>query len=183
MGQKLVRFGQLGQRDLIKTSRKRCMKWGRNGRLRGAMGGMGHVVWWIGLIFRLLTCPGAAGKKSTGLLSVHQTPHHHPRAWSRRYAPRGSSASQPPVVFRPCPLPPVGGWGRLGASSWPQIRRWDRRRCPMQISGGPLGGPEVRWVLSVGWCPSKRVVVIHCARPYTALGGVISYHNACPAGA
>jgi hypothetical protein len=22
--------------------------------------------------------------------------------------------------------------------------------------------------LSVGWCPSKRVVVIHCARPYTA---------------
>ncbi len=30
------------------------------------------------------------------------------------------------------------------------------------------GGPEIRWILSVGWCPSKRVVVIHCARPYTA---------------
>jgi hypothetical protein len=27
----------------------------------------------------------------------------------------------------------------------------------------------MRWILSVGrWCPSKRVVVIHCARPYTA---------------
>jgi hypothetical protein len=64
-------------------------------------------------------------------------------------------------------VPPVGGWGRLGASSWPQIRRWDRRRCHMRISG-PLGGPEIRWVLSVGWCPSKRVVVIYYARPYTA---------------
>jgi hypothetical protein len=58
-------------------------------------------------------------------------------------------------------LPPVGGWGRLGASSWPRIRRWDRRRCCRRISGPP-GGPEIRWVLSVGWCPSKRVVVIHC---------------------
>jgi hypothetical protein len=59
--------------------------------------------------------------------------------------------------------PPVGGWGRLGASSWPQIRH-------MWSSGPPShrGGAEIRWGLSVGWCPSKRVVVIHCARPYTA---------------
>jgi hypothetical protein len=40
MGQKMVCFGGLGGRDLVKASRKRCMKWGRNGRLRGAMGGM-----------------------------------------------------------------------------------------------------------------------------------------------
>ena len=34
------------------------------------------------------------------------------------------------VVFRIPSVPPVGDWGRLGrASSWPQIRRWDRRRC------------------------------------------------------
>jgi hypothetical protein len=74
--------------------------------------------------------------------------------------------TQPPVVFRPYP-PWVVGAGSLGASSWPQIRRWDRRRCCRRISGPP-GGPETRWILSVGWCPSKRVVVIHCARPYTA---------------
>jgi hypothetical protein len=64
-------------------------------------------------------------------------------------------------------IPPVGGWVRLGASSWPKIRRWDRRQCCWRISG-PLGGPEIRWILPVGWCPSKRVVVIHYARPYTA---------------
>jgi hypothetical protein len=93
-----------------------------------------------------------------------------PHARGQSGTTRGSSASQPPVVFRP--YPPVGGsrrggWGRLGASSWPQIRRWDRRRCCWRISGPP-GGPEIRRILSVGWYPSKRVVVIHCARPYTA---------------
>jgi hypothetical protein len=41
------------------------------------------------------------------------------------------------------------GSGRLGASSCPQIRRWDRRRCCRRISGPP-GEPEIRWVLSVG---------------------------------
>jgi hypothetical protein len=83
-----------------------------------------------------------------------------------------SGTTRPGVVGDPAAgcissVPPVGGWGRLGAGSWPQIRRWDRRRCCRRISGPP-GGLEIRWVLSVGWCPSKRVVVIHCARTYTA---------------
>jgi hypothetical protein len=55
----------------------------------------------------------------------------------------------------------MSGW--LGARNSPL---WDRR-CQIRISG-PLGGPEARWILSVGWCPSKRVVVIHHIRPYTA---------------
>jgi hypothetical protein len=38
-----------------------------------------------------------------------------------------------------------------GEFLWPQIRRWDRRRCCWRISGPPRG-PEIRWVLSVGWC-------------------------------
>jgi hypothetical protein len=39
MGQKLVCFvGHSGARDLVKTSRKRCMKQGGFGRLWGAMG-------------------------------------------------------------------------------------------------------------------------------------------------
>ncbi len=96
---------------------------------------------------------------------VHQTQHHHPaRARAERHHP--GVVGEPAAGCIPS-VPPVGGWGRLGASSWPQIRRWDRRRCCWRISGPP-GGPEIRWILSVGWCPSKRVVVIHCARPYTA---------------
>jgi hypothetical protein len=95
---------------------------------------------------------------------VHQTQHHHPaRAWAERHHP---VVGEPAAGCIPS-VPPVGGWGRLGASSWPQIRRWYRRRCCWRVSGPP-GGPETRWILSVGWCPSKRVVVIHCARPYTA---------------
>ena len=94
--------------------------------------------------------------------SVHQTQHHSPaRARAGRHHP--GVVGEPAAGCIPS-VPPVGGWGRLGASSWPQIRRWDRRRCCWRISGPP-GGPEIRWILSVGWCPSKRVVVIHCARP------------------
>jgi hypothetical protein len=70
-----------------------------------------------------------------------------PHTRGRGGTTRGSSASQPPVVFRPYP-PPVGGWGRLGASSWPQIRRWDRRRG---AAGGFLGPREGQ--KSVGFCP------------------------------
>jgi hypothetical protein len=96
---------------------------------------------------------------------VHQTQHHSPaRAWAERHHP--GVVGEPAAGCIPS-VTPVGGWGRLGASSWPQIRRWDRRRCCWRVSGPP-GGPKIRWVLSVGWCPSKRVVVIHCARPYTA---------------
>jgi hypothetical protein len=108
---------------------------------------------------------GAAGRFYCGLAPVHQTQHHSPaRAWAGRHHP--GVVGEPAAGCIPY-VPPVGGWGRLGASFWPQIRRWDRRRCCWRISGPP-GGPETRWVLSVGWCPSKRVVVIHYARPYIA---------------
>ena len=104
-------------------------------------------------------------RKSCLRAPVHQTQHHLPaRAWAERHHP--GVVGEPAAGCIPS-VPPVGGWGRLGASSWPQIRRWDRRRCCWRISGPP-GGPEIRWILSVGWCPSKRVVVIHYARPYTA---------------
>ena len=104
-------------------------------------------------------------RKSCLRAPVHQTQHHSPaRAWAERHHP--GVVGEPAAGCIPS-VPPVGGWGRLGASSWPQIRRWDRRRCCWRISGPP-GGPEIRWILSVGWCPSKRVVVIHYARPYTA---------------
>ena len=104
-------------------------------------------------------------RKSFLWAPVHQTQHHSPaRAWAERHHP--GVVGEPAAGCIPS-VPPVGGWGRLGASSWPQIRRWYRRRCCWRISGPP-GGPEIRWILSVGWCPSKRVVVIHYARPYTA---------------
>jgi hypothetical protein len=74
------------------------------------------------------------------------------RAWAERHHP--GVVGEPAAGCIPS-VPPVGGWGRLGASSWSQIRRWDRRRCCWQISGPP-GGPEIRWILSVGWCPPRR---------------------------
>jgi hypothetical protein len=40
MGQKMVCFAGLAGRDLVKTSRKRCMKQGELGRLWGARGGI-----------------------------------------------------------------------------------------------------------------------------------------------
>jgi hypothetical protein len=52
MGQKVVRFGQLG----AATSRQdESIEVGEVGSTRPSLGGTGgHVVWWIGLIFRLL---------------------------------------------------------------------------------------------------------------------------------
>jgi hypothetical protein len=57
MGQKMVRFGQLG----AATSRQdESMEVGEVGSKRPSLGGTGgHVVWWIGLIFRLLTPPAS----------------------------------------------------------------------------------------------------------------------------
>ena len=107
---------------------------------------------------------GAAGGVYTGLLYTKPSTTPPARARAERHHP--GVVGEPAAGCIPS-VPPVGGWGRLGASSWPQIRRWDRRRCCSRVSGPP-GGPEIRWLLSVGWCPSKRVVVIHCARPYTA---------------
>jgi hypothetical protein len=50
-------------------------------------------------------------------------------AWSRRH-PQGVVGK--PAAGRIPSVPPVGGWSRrLGASSRPQIRRWDRRQCHM----------------------------------------------------
>jgi hypothetical protein len=55
--------------------------------------------------------------------------HHPPRTCVVTAAPPGGRrrASRRLNSVRAS----VGGWGRLGASSWPQIRRWDRRRCCM----------------------------------------------------
>ena len=107
---------------------------------------------------------GAAGRIEHAFLYTKPSTTPPARAWAGRHHP--GVVGEPAAGCIPS-VPPVGGWGRLGASSWPQIRRWDRRRCCWRVSGPP-GGPEIRWGLSVGWCPSKRVVVIHCARPYTA---------------
>jgi hypothetical protein len=97
--------------------------------------------------------------------SFTPNPAPHPaRAWAWRH-PLGVVGE--PVTGCIPYVPPAGGWGRLGASSWPRIRRWDCRRCCRRIYASP-GGPEVRWILSVGWCPSKGSVVVHRARPHTA---------------
>jgi hypothetical protein len=62
---------------------------------------------------------------------VHQTQYHSPaRAWAERHRP--GVVGEPAAGCIPS-VPPVGGWGRLGASSWPQIRRWYRRRCCWRI--------------------------------------------------
>jgi hypothetical protein len=44
------------------------------------------------------------------------------RAWAGRHRP--GVVGEPAAGCIPS-VPPVGGWGRLEASSWPQIRRWD----------------------------------------------------------
>ena len=97
---------------------------------------------------------------------VHQTQHHSPRTRGGGTAPPGGRRRASRRLYS---VRTPRGWlgPARGEFLGPQIRRWDRRRCCWRISGPP-GGPEIRWVLSVGWCPSKRVVVIHYARPYTA---------------
>jgi hypothetical protein len=81
----------------------------------------------------------------------------HPHMRGRGGTPWGSSASQPPVEFRP--YPPVSGWSRLGASSRLQIGRWDRRQCHMP--GRPRN-------------PLNASVANFCA------AGVISMHQTPP---
>jgi hypothetical protein len=119
----------------------------------------------LGVRVALAVVPPWRRKWSSKRAPVHQTQHHSPaRACAERHHP--GVVGEPAAGCIPA-VPPVGGWGRLGASSWPQIRRWDYRRCCGRISGPP-GGPELRWSLSVGWCPSTGGVVVHYARPYTA---------------
>jgi hypothetical protein len=119
----------------------------------------------------------ALARPPAGFKTRSCTPNPAPappaRAWAGRHHPGVVGELAAGCIPS---VPPVGSWGRLGASSWPQIRRWDRRRCCWRISGPP-GGPEIRWILSVGWCPSKRVVVIQYARRYTvqnASGGCVT---------
>jgi hypothetical protein len=69
---------------------------------------------------------GAARKNRTGLLYTKPRTTTPARAWAGRHPP--GVVGEPAAGCIPS-VPPVGGWGRLGASSRPQIRRWDRRRC------------------------------------------------------
>jgi hypothetical protein len=96
---------------------------------------------------------------------VHQTQHHSPRTCGGGAAPAGGrrrASRRLNSVRTPC------GWllgparGEFLAPNSPLVPP-----CRRRISGPPRGS-EIRWILSVGWCPSKRVVVIHYTRPHTA---------------
>jgi hypothetical protein len=90
-----------------------------------------------------------------------------PHARGRGGTNRGSSASQPPVVFRPYPPWVVGaGTGRVPGPKF--AAGTAAGAAGGFLVSGPPGGPEIRCILSVGWCPSQRVVVIHYDRPCTA---------------
>ena len=82
-------------------------------------------------------------------------------AWSRRH-PLGVVGE--PAAGRIPSGPSVGGWSRLGASSRPQIGRWDRRQCHM---------PDF-WVTWRPRNPLNASVATFCA------AGVISMHQTPP---
>ena len=82
-------------------------------------------------------------------------------AWSRRH-PLGVVGE--PAAGRIPSVPSVGGWSRLGASSRPQIGRWDRRQCHM---------PDF-WVTGRPRNPLNASVATFCA------AGVISMHQTPP---
>jgi hypothetical protein len=69
---------------------------------------------------------GAAGRVYCGLLYTKPITTPPARAWAERHHP--GVVGDPAAGCIPS-VPTVGGWGRLGASSCPQIRRWNRRRC------------------------------------------------------
>ena len=69
-----------------------------------------------------------------------------------------------PAAGRIPSVPSVGGWSRLGASSRPQIGRWDRRQCHM---------PDF-WVTGRPRNPLNASVATFCA------AGVISMHQTPP---
>jgi hypothetical protein len=99
---------------------------------------------------------------------VHQTQHHHPaRAWAGRHHPGvvgEPAASRRLYAVRTPPWVVGAGSGRVPG---PKFAAGTAAGAAWRIFGPP-GGPEIRWILSVGWCPSKRVVGLHCARPHTA---------------
>jgi hypothetical protein len=85
---------------------------------------------------------------------VHQTQHHRPHA-------RGRGGTTP------------GGRQRASRRLYSvrTPRGWlEPARGEFLAPNSPLGPPPVLLVdfFSVGWCPSKRVVVIHYSRPYNA---------------
>ena len=82
-------------------------------------------------------------------------------AWSRRH-PLGVVGE--PAAGRIPSGPSVDGWSRLGASSRPQIGRWDRRQCHM---------PDF-WVTGRPRNPLNASVATFCA------AGVISMHQTPP---
>jgi hypothetical protein len=66
-----------------------------------------------------------------------------PHMRGRGGTPWGSSASGEPAAGRIPSVPSVSGWSRLGASSRPQIGRWDRRQCHMPDFWA-IGRPKTR---------------------------------------
>jgi hypothetical protein len=82
MGQKMVRFAQLGA---ARFRQDESMEVGEVGSKRPSSGGNGgHVVWWIGLIFRLLLlelpkCPPRTQGRS--LLMQRQKQEDAKRVW------------------------------------------------------------------------------------------------------
>ena len=83
------------------------------------------------------------------------------RGWAGRH-PLGVVGE--PAAGRIPSVPSVGGWSRLGASSRPQIGRWDRRQCHM---------PDF-WVTWRPINPLNASVATFCA------AGVISMHQTPP---
>jgi hypothetical protein len=90
-------------------------------------------------------CPGAAGRVYTGLLYTKPSTTTPARACGWGGTTRGSSASQPPVVFRPYPPWVVGaGSGRVPG---PQFAAGTAAGA----AGGILGHREGQ--KPVGFCP------------------------------
>ena len=106
--------------------------------------------------------PGPTGRSAPPPLSRDSRctiPPAHAR--SRRH-PLGVVGE--PAAGRIPSVPSVGGWSRLGASSRPQIGRWDRRQCHM---------PDF-WVTGRPRNPLNASVATFCA------AGVISMHQTPP---
>jgi hypothetical protein len=94
-------------------------------------------------------------------LSLH---HPHRTCVVAAAPPGGLGVVGEPAAGRIPSVPSVGGWSRLGASSRPQIGRWDRRQRHM---------PDF-WVTARPRNPLNASVATFCA------AGVISMHQTPP---
>ena len=83
------------------------------------------------------------------------------RGWAGRH-PLGVVGE--PAAGRTPSVPSVGGWSRLGASSRPQIGRWDRRQCHM---------PDF-------WVTGKPINPLNASVATVSAAGVISMHQTPP---